>query len=469
MAFDLHPILSPGQPPTLGLWYAISPEDCGGPSPAAKVGACANFELIEGGAAGGRVLLSAGATPEGPYSDLHQLIIRKDCLKWEELPGGDLPARYEHTSFLVGGARESTLYVFAGANQNGSLSDMWKHQKEHWTLVDTNGPVPSPRTLHSNSCCWNKTLIVFGGGAAGTSPISDTAIHLFQPDTNEWSSPCTSGTPPTPRQGHISVVVENKLLVHGGMAGQDILSDLHILDLDKWAWSCPKVKGDPPPRLAAHGCAVIGRKVFVFGGMNPTTGASDHLYCLNTDTLEWRGVSVNGPPPPARLDHAMCSVLIPVASGGTAAVASTAATMKASLNKTATATHPTTSQPTAINTITLISPDSVEERDFSLVTQPKPPTVSECGTDTSSTTDKSMATTTTKDSTDANTLSDTLRKSKIDPPTSGSLPQESFDLIRSSSVVENNVEWVPGLFVFGGMDTSGHIHGDCFVLCPHRE
>ncbi len=50
-------------------------------------------------------------------------------------------------------------------------------------------------------------------------------------DTNEWSSPCTVGTPPTPRQGHISVVVENKLLVHGGMAGQDILSDLHILDL----------------------------------------------------------------------------------------------------------------------------------------------------------------------------------------------------------------------------------------------
>ena len=50
-------------------------------------------------------------------------------------------------------------------------------------------------------------------------------------DTNEWSSPCTVGTPPTHRQGHISVVVENKLLVHGGMAGQDILSDLHILDL----------------------------------------------------------------------------------------------------------------------------------------------------------------------------------------------------------------------------------------------
>lgn len=63
-------------------------------------------------------------------------LIITDCLKWEELPGGDLPARYEHTSFLVGGARESTLYVFAGANQNGSLSDMWKHQKgKHWLLL----------------------------------------------------------------------------------------------------------------------------------------------------------------------------------------------------------------------------------------------------------------------------------------------------------------------------------------------
>ena len=165
--------------------------------------------------------------------------------------------------------------------------------------------------------------------------------------------------------------------------------------------------------------------------------------------------------------------------------------MKTSLNKAATATPTTTtSQHTAINTITLISPDSVEERDFSLVTQTQNPTISQStdtasttdksmpttttkdstqSADTASTTDKSMATTTTKDSTDANTLSGALCKSKVDSSNSGSLPHESSEAIQSSIGVESDVEWLPGLFVFGGMDTSGHIHGDCFILCPQLE
>ncbi len=73
MAFNLHPILSPGQQPTLGLWYAVSPEDPEAVLPSAKVGACANFQEIDCGR--GRIILSAGATPSGPFSELHQLII----------------------------------------------------------------------------------------------------------------------------------------------------------------------------------------------------------------------------------------------------------------------------------------------------------------------------------------------------------------------------------------------------------
>ena len=77
MAFDLHPILNAGQEPSPGLWYAVSPEDSAGGAPVARVGACANFEQLVGGAEKGRVLLSAGATPEGSYSDLHQLTISR--------------------------------------------------------------------------------------------------------------------------------------------------------------------------------------------------------------------------------------------------------------------------------------------------------------------------------------------------------------------------------------------------------
>ena len=38
--------------------------------------------------------------------------------------------------------------------------------------------------------------------------------------------------------------------------------------------------------------------------------STSFLY-LNTDAMKWEKVPISGPPPPARLDHAMCTVLIP--------------------------------------------------------------------------------------------------------------------------------------------------------------
>ena len=81
MSFDVHPILEPGQRPSKGVWYAVAPEggraasgsQDSGPCP--RVGAGANF--LQAGEVAGRVLLSAGATPEGPYSDLYQLLLQK--------------------------------------------------------------------------------------------------------------------------------------------------------------------------------------------------------------------------------------------------------------------------------------------------------------------------------------------------------------------------------------------------------
>jgi hypothetical protein len=84
MSFDVHPILEPGFRPSKGVWYAIAPESSGstgggagsvngGPCP--RVGANANY--IQTRQHLGGVLLSAGATPEGPFSDLHQLSISK--------------------------------------------------------------------------------------------------------------------------------------------------------------------------------------------------------------------------------------------------------------------------------------------------------------------------------------------------------------------------------------------------------
>lgn len=80
MSFDVHPILDPGHFPTRNTWYAIAPDGVAqseGPCP--RVGTCANF--IQSAKGVGKVLLSAGATPEGPFTDLHQLTFEKSETK----------------------------------------------------------------------------------------------------------------------------------------------------------------------------------------------------------------------------------------------------------------------------------------------------------------------------------------------------------------------------------------------------
>lgn len=78
-----------------------------------------------------------------------------------------------------------------------------------------------------------------------TPTISSTIEHpsiVFLhnlPAPLEWSCPTTSGAAPAPRQGHILAVVGSKLFVHGGMAGQEIFSDLHTLDLGELLTSFP--------------------------------------------------------------------------------------------------------------------------------------------------------------------------------------------------------------------------------------
>ena len=149
------------------------------------------------------------------------------------------------------------------------------------------------------------------------------------------------------------------------------------------------------------------------------------------------------------------------------------------------------------NTITVIGPDSVEQKDFAVVTQSdqtqQPNTQGELSTtqrdgepsvaelkstasDTSCT--KSLSaekndhsnTAGLSSSNDVETLSKTLESSSLEcqAPDSGPLEAISKDTVSDKDGVSNHslVRLVPALFMFGGMDTSGHLHGDCFIFCP---
>ena len=75
MAFDFHPIYESGDTLRSGQWYVVSPEGSEhSPAPCQRVGACANYVKTESDA-NGRVLISAGAAPDGLCSDLYELLL----------------------------------------------------------------------------------------------------------------------------------------------------------------------------------------------------------------------------------------------------------------------------------------------------------------------------------------------------------------------------------------------------------
>lgn len=66
------------------------------------------------------------------------------------------------------------------------------------------------------------------GGHDGTRHLADA--HVFDFETRIWSALVTEGTPPTPRDSHVSLVQGSSMYVFGGSSGSAI-NDLLELQL----------------------------------------------------------------------------------------------------------------------------------------------------------------------------------------------------------------------------------------------
>lgn len=73
--------------------------------------------------------------------------------------------------------------------------------------------------------------------------VADTQLHCLDLATWTWSQPATTGTGPTPRQGHTMCAVDDRLYMFGGMGGMSFYDDLFVLDTAAMAWSTPDVSG----------------------------------------------------------------------------------------------------------------------------------------------------------------------------------------------------------------------------------
>ena len=110
-------------------------------------------------------------------------------------------------------------------------------------------------------------------------------VDMFDPSTNTWSTPATTGTF-TARLLHTSGVIDGKIYVIGGTPNiRDPLATntVQIFDPATNAWSTPTTTGTFTPR-AYLSSGVVNNKIYVLGGQD--TSKVFNLNEVFTPTLE---------------------------------------------------------------------------------------------------------------------------------------------------------------------------------------
>ncbi|XP_044309141.1 rab9 effector protein with kelch motifs isoform X2 [Varanus komodoensis] len=307
--------LKPGERPEGASWYSLVPL---GEGPCARVGQNTLYlPPQDASSQKGNVLIVGGANPSGSFSDSY--FIDLDTHGWTAPTWSGLSPRYEHATFIPE-SQPTTLWVYGGASETGNRNcvQVLDLRTGTWESPEVTGTPPSPRTFHTSSAAIGDRLYVFGGGEKGVDPVLDQKLHVFDSATLSWSQPQVRGRPPAARHGHVMVAVQNRLFLHGGLAGSTLYDDLFSIDTTDMEWVAMAATGSVPQGRAAHSAAAFRDHLYIFGGMDPT-GALDTMYKYHIEKNHWTRVEFKSPSPPGRLDHSMCVIPWKVSAGSATA------------------------------------------------------------------------------------------------------------------------------------------------------
>ena len=309
---EIFPIFDENTRINENIWYVISGS---GDLPFMRVGHTIvhiKQQNLEDKSDKGELYLIGGANPAGCFDDVYKINLNSFVWsKFEKSKSLNSP-HYEHACFVDNYLNPNTIYIFAGASQESNLNEMnsFDLKNEKWTEIKSHrgSNKPCARTQHTG-CVYKNQLVVFGGGKAGSLPVTDQQVHLYDSVTNSWSSPNIKGKPPTNRHGHLMINCNDKCVyLHGGMNDQTFYDDLWILNFDTLNWSCVKQPKTKPIARAAHGGISTVNNLYLFGGLNERGNALGDFWSYDINLNTWSVLKIIGDNPPSRLDYAYCKL-----------------------------------------------------------------------------------------------------------------------------------------------------------------
>mmetsp|Transcript_13578 Transcript_13578/g.25486 ORF Transcript_13578/g.25486 Transcript_13578/m.25486 type:complete len:617 (-) Transcript_13578:9996-11846(-) len=234
--------------------------------------------------------------------------------KGKIVPDKNLPCdRWGHTMTLID---EDRLLVYGGQtfdmNENKimTLADLHVYDmtKNVWSKpVNCEG---MPRCWHSATFLPDRQLLISFGGEAYNpktkKTITTDQVMVLDTEIMLWYPPSVSGAVPTGRSGHTASMLQNDLLVFGGVKNNKWQKSLAVLDTMLWKWSVPKISGDAPRARSYHTATPIpsSNLLVIFGGNNETECFNSvHVLDASTENWSWFHPTVNGTAPCPRTGH----------------------------------------------------------------------------------------------------------------------------------------------------------------------
>uniref|UniRef100_A0A3Q1FU74 Host cell factor C2 n=1 Tax=Acanthochromis polyacanthus TaxID=80966 RepID=A0A3Q1FU74_9TELE len=188
----------------------------------------------------------------GDFYELElQSVSGAKCWNIPEMKGCGPTARESHTAVAYTGLGSPKLYIFGGM-QGSRLDDLWQLDLDTmvWSMPETRGSTPLPRSLHSASVIGNK-MFVFGGWipvpesdkhvALGTEWICSNSLSVLNlgqciSDNSDDPYACM----PRARAGHCATTIGSRLYIWSGRDGyrkswnyQVCCKDLWYLETDR--------------------------------------------------------------------------------------------------------------------------------------------------------------------------------------------------------------------------------------------
>lgn len=209
---------------------------------------------------------------------------------------GTFTSRFWMTSSVVDGK----IYVMGGTHDPVlhtlpvNTMEVFDPSTNSWSMPATSGKFTAREGLAS--AVVGGKIYVIGGNVTGLNGFN--TLEVFDPAANTWTTPVTSGTF-TPRVFLSACVSNNKIYVIGGdtfgLNGTDTLVGVEVFDPSTNSWSAPVTKGTFTPRTGMTSSVVNGKIYVMGGGDNGGNGTMfNTIDIFDPETNSWSRPVTNG-------------------------------------------------------------------------------------------------------------------------------------------------------------------------------